>query len=82
MISETQPEVVAISSGVQGVPPFVGRYTVDTHHSPSYAVGYIFNQVKPRMAMTTHMPYDPYINAAVNRESFSTSARIRSMYDC
>jgi hypothetical protein len=41
----------------------VGRYTIDTHHSPSYAVGYIFNQVKPRMAMTTHMPYDPYINA-------------------
>ncbi len=63
MVSETQPEVVAISSGVQGVPPFVGRYTIDTHHSPSYAVGYIFNQVKPRMAMTTHMPYDPYINA-------------------
>jgi ribonuclease BN (tRNA processing enzyme) len=63
MISETQPEVVAISSGVQGVPPFVGRYTMDTHHSPSYAVGYIFNQIKPRMAMTTHMPYDPYINA-------------------
>jgi len=63
MISETQPEVIAISSGVQGVPPFVGRYTMDTHHSPSYAVGYIFNQVKPRMAMTTHMPFDPYINA-------------------
>jgi ribonuclease BN (tRNA processing enzyme) len=63
MISETQPEVVAISSRVQGVPPFVGRYTIDTHHSPSYAVGYIFNQIQPRMAMTTHMPFDPYINA-------------------
>lgn len=48
---------------MQGVPPFVGRYTIDTQHSPSYAVGYIFNQVKLRMAMTTHMPYDPYINA-------------------
>ena len=63
MISETQPEVIAISSGVQGVPPFVGRYTMDTHHTPSYAAGYVFNKVQPRMAMTTHMPYDPYINA-------------------
>ncbi len=63
MISETQPEVIAISSGVQGVPPFVGRYTMDTHHTPAYAAGYIFNQVQPRLAMTTHMPFDPYINA-------------------
>jgi hypothetical protein len=63
MISETQPEVIAISSGVQGVPPFVGRYTMDTHHTPSYAAGWIFNQVQPRIAMTTHMPFDPYINA-------------------
>lgn len=63
MISETQPEVVAISSGVQGVPPFVGRYTIDTHHTPSYAAGYVFDKVQPRIAMTTHMPYDPYINA-------------------
>ncbi|MGB6853326.1 MAG: MBL fold metallo-hydrolase, partial [Thermoanaerobaculia bacterium] len=63
MISETQPEVVAISSGVQGVPPFVGRYTIDTHHTPSYAAGYVFNKVQPRVAMTTHMPYDPYVNA-------------------
>jgi ribonuclease BN (tRNA processing enzyme) len=62
MISETQPEVISISSGVQGVPPFVGRYTMDTHHSPAYGAGYIFNKVQPRIAMTTHMPYDPYVN--------------------
>jgi len=63
MVSEMQPEVVAISSGVQGVPPFVGRYTIDTHHTPAYAAGYIFDQVQPRIALTTHMPFDPYINA-------------------
>jgi len=63
MITETQPEVIAISSQVQGVPPFVGRYTVDTHHTPAYAAGYIFNQIRPRIAMATHMPFDPYINA-------------------
>ena len=34
-ITETQPELCAISSGVQGVPPFLGRYTLDTHHTPA-----------------------------------------------
>ena len=61
-ITETQPELLAISSGVQGVPPFLGRYTVDTHHTPSYATGYIANQINPRLLMTTHMPFDTYVN--------------------
>jgi ribonuclease BN (tRNA processing enzyme) len=61
-ITETQPELLAISSGVQGVPPFLGRYTVDTHHTPSYATGYIANQINPRLLMTTHMPFDAYVN--------------------
>jgi hypothetical protein len=57
-----QPELVEISSGVQGVPPFLGRYTIDTHHTPGYAAGYVANLVQPRLFMTTHMPFDPYIN--------------------
>ncbi len=61
-IPETQPELIAISSGVQGVPPFIGRYTVDTHHTPGYAAGYLASKVKPRLFMTTHMPFDPYVN--------------------
>jgi ribonuclease Z len=61
-ITETQPELVAISSGVQGVPPFLGRYTIDTHHTPGYAAGYLASKVKPRLFMTTHMPFDPYVN--------------------
>lgn len=61
-ITEVQPELVAISSGVQGVPPFLGRYTIDTHHTPGYAAGYLASKVKPRLLMTTHMPFDPYIN--------------------
>ncbi len=61
-ITELQTELLEISSGVQGVPPFLGRYTVDTHHTPGYAAGYLANQIKPRMFMTTHMPFDPYIN--------------------
>jgi ribonuclease Z len=61
-ITEVQPELVAISSGVQGVPPFLGRYTIDTHHTPGYAAGYLASKVQPRLLMTTHMPFDPYVN--------------------
>ncbi len=61
-VTEMQPELVEISSGVQGVPPFLARYTIDTHHTPGYAAGYIANKVQPRLLMTTHMPFDPYVN--------------------
>ena len=44
-VTEMQASLVAISSGVQGVPPFLGRYTIDTHHTPGYAAGYMANQV-------------------------------------
>ena len=61
-ITELQQELMEISSGVQGVPPFLGRYTVDTHHTPGYASGYLANQIQPRLFMTTHMSFDPYLN--------------------
>jgi ribonuclease Z len=60
-VTELQQEVVEINSGVQGVPPFLARYTIDTHHTPAYASGYVANQVQPRLFMTTHMSYDPYL---------------------
>ena len=61
-VTELQPEVVEINSGVQGVPPFLARYTIDTHHTPGYAAGYLANEVKPRIFMTTHMNFDPFLN--------------------
>lgn len=61
-ITETQAELVSISSGVQGVPPFLGRYTIDTHHTPGFAAGYLMNQVKPRLGMVTHMSFDAHQN--------------------
>ena len=73
-ITEVQPELVAISSGVQGVPPFLGRYTIDTHHTGGYAAGYLASKVQPRLFMTTHMPFDPYINE-------ETVAEIRHHWD-
>ena len=59
-VTELQQEVVEINSGIQGVPPFLARYTIDTHHTPGYASGYLANKVQPRLFMTTHMSYDPY----------------------
>jgi ribonuclease BN (tRNA processing enzyme) len=61
-VTETQASLINISSGVQGVPPFLGRYTIDTHHTPAYAAGYVANLIQPRLLMTTHMAFDPYQN--------------------
>ena len=60
-VTELQQEVVELNSGIQGVPPFLARYTIDTHHTPGYASGYLANKVQPRLFMTTHMSYDPYV---------------------
>ena len=54
--------VIYDEDGVQGVPPFLGRYTIDTHHTPGYAAGYLMNEVKPRLGMVTHMEFDAYQN--------------------
>ena len=60
LITEIQPELVAVSSGVMGTMPLLGRITMDQAHNPAYAAGYLYNQVKPRMAMATHVSYDDY----------------------
>jgi ribonuclease Z len=61
-ITETQASLMSISSGVAGVPPVVGRYTIDTSHTPAYAAGYMASLIEPRLLMTTHMAFDPYQN--------------------
>jgi ribonuclease Z len=74
VITEVQVELMALSSVVNGVLPVMGRMTVDTSHNPGYAAGYLFNELKPRMAMTTHMSYDTYSNPEL-------LAQIRQKYD-
>jgi ribonuclease Z len=73
-ITETQAELMSISSGVAGVPPFLGRYTIDTHHTPAYAAGYLASKIEPRLFMTTHMDFDPYLNE-------ETVAEVRHHWD-
>ena len=62
LITEVQPELMAITAAVNGVLPVIGRNTVDMAHNSGYAAGYLYNKIKPRMAMTTHMGYDAYSN--------------------
>jgi ribonuclease BN (tRNA processing enzyme) len=62
-ITEVQTELVGLMAQVYGVPPFLARYTLDTSHTPGYAAGWLANEIKPRLFMTTHMPYDAYLNA-------------------
>ena len=61
LITEIQPETVAISSQVAGIMPLTSRATIDGWHNPAYAAGYLYNQVKPRLAMGTHVSYDEYV---------------------
>ena len=41
--------------------PLTSRATIDGWHNPAYAAGYLYNQVKPRLAMGTHVSYDEYV---------------------
>ena len=68
VITEVQPELVAISALVNGVMPVIARNTVDSAHNPGYAAGYLFDKLRPRMAMTTHMGYDGYSNTELLAE--------------
>ena len=61
LITEIQPELIAISAVVSGAMPLIARNTMDQAHNPAYAAGYLYNQVKPRMAMATHVAYDNYV---------------------
>ena len=73
VITEVQPELISIAATVNGVMPLIARNTVDMAHDPGYAAGYLFNKLKPRMAMTTHMGWDDYSNVELQAE-------IRNLY--
>ncbi len=68
LITEMQPELIAISSNVMGTMPFTARNTVDMAHNPAYAAGYLYDQVKPRLAMGTHVSFDGYSSAEIIAE--------------
>ncbi len=57
-----------------GAPETLVNYTVDIHHSPHYAVGYMMKQINPRAGMVTHLNYD-------NDMAAETVAGVRAHWD-
>ena len=57
-VSEMVVDNPALWGLKQGIPMVVGAFTIDSSHSPGYGVGYLANQVSPRLAMATHFSFD------------------------
>ncbi len=48
-VTETQPDLARINQLKYGLPEFLFNYTVDIHHTLTYAAGYLIKQVNPRV---------------------------------
>lgn len=57
-VSEMAIDMVNLWAMKQGVPPLFGALTIDVFHTPHYGFGYLANQVRPRLAMATHVSFD------------------------
>jgi ribonuclease Z len=57
-VSEVQSDLGFIASLKYGYPQELYNYIIDTHHTPHYALGYLFKQVNPRIGMATHLEYE------------------------
>ncbi|MGI9516684.1 MAG: guanitoxin biosynthesis MBL fold metallo-hydrolase GntH [Pirellulaceae bacterium] len=64
-VCECQTDTGRLISQKYGVPDFIYNYTIDTHHTPHYALGYMINEINPRIGMTTHLEYDEDLIAEV-----------------
>jgi len=57
-VTEVQTDTARIIQQKYGLPPWLYNYTIDTHHTPHYAAGYLIKQVNPRVGMVTHIEYE------------------------
>ena len=57
-VTECQTDTARIITAKYGLPTWLYNYTVDTHHTPHYAVGYMMKEVNPRLGMVTHIEYE------------------------
>ncbi len=57
-VTEVQPDTGNLQALKFGMPPVMLTNTIDQAHSVHYAVGYMFEQIQPRLAMVTHMSFD------------------------
>ena len=73
-VTETQSDLGKLMELKMGVPDWWYNYMIDTHHTPHFAAGYMFDQIQPRLAMVTHVEYEQDL---VNE----VTAGIREHYD-
>ena len=68
-VTEVQPDTANLSAMKMGMPAVIAMTTIDQAHTPHYAVGYMFKEIQPRLAMVTHTAYDeelvPEITAGI-----------------
>lgn len=57
-VTECQTDTARIIQQKYGLPMWLYNYTIDTHHTPHYAAGYLMKQVNPRLGMITHIEYE------------------------
>lgn len=57
-VTEMQPDCGNLTTLKFGTPQIMTNLTIDTSHTPHYALGYMIKQVNPRLGMATHMAYD------------------------
>jgi ribonuclease Z len=48
-VTESQPDLARLNLYKYGLPEFLYNYTIDIHHTPTYAAGYLMKQVNPRV---------------------------------
>jgi ribonuclease BN (tRNA processing enzyme) len=73
-VSELQTDLPSLQFLKYGLPEAIVNYTVDIHHSPHYAVGYMMKEINPRCGMVTHLEYDEDVMA-------ETVAGVRTHWD-
>ncbi|MCL1588239.1 MAG: MBL fold metallo-hydrolase [Actinomycetia bacterium] len=73
-VSEVQSDLGYIASLKYGYPQEIYNYVIDTHHTTHYALGYLFNEIQPRVGLATHIEYEPGTNNEV-------VAGVRAHYD-
>ncbi len=57
-VTECQSDLGLLNQAKYGLPAWLYNYTIDVHHTPHYAVGYLMKEVNPRIGMVTHMEYE------------------------
>ena len=57
-VTECQTDTGQYLSTKYGIPQWLYNYTIDIHHTPHYAVGYLMKEIQPRIGMVTHLEYE------------------------